>query len=331
MSEFSRPFRSYAQNQEDVVLWRAFADIEQGHYVEVGAYHPTIKSNTYAFYLRGWSGLLVEPQSEYVALLRSLRSEDAIVQAVVSDRSCETVPFYPVAGGARSTVNKELASKYGEFTITHVPSRTLNELLGKHVWAETDLHFLVLDVEGSERDALQGLDLNRFRPWVLVVESIDPITRVDSSGPWSRIITDHGYAEAAFDGVSRYYVAQEHSELASLLHPACSTDDYILDFPQLCDQPLLQSPGSAEGSRLEAEVISQLTDMSTVVGAAPHESVSTELVRHLANLSDESLTRLENVTLALQVAMSRARLLKSIESAHAEPREAGNDSQRSPE
>jgi hypothetical protein len=51
------PFVSYAQNYEDVILWRAFRDLERGFYVDVGAADPEALSGTHAFYGRGWSGM----------------------------------------------------------------------------------------------------------------------------------------------------------------------------------------------------------------------------------------------------------------------------------
>lgn len=60
---------SYAQNFEDVMLWRALGHIENGFYVDIGAQHPTIDSVSKAFYERGWSGINVEPVDAYIALL----------------------------------------------------------------------------------------------------------------------------------------------------------------------------------------------------------------------------------------------------------------------
>ena len=50
-------FVSYAQNFEDVMLWRALRDIPNGFYVDVGAWSPEVDSVTLAFYERGWSGI----------------------------------------------------------------------------------------------------------------------------------------------------------------------------------------------------------------------------------------------------------------------------------
>ena len=57
----SAPFVSYAQNGEDVVLFRALGGVESGRYVDVGANDPVADSISYAFYLRGWSGITIDP------------------------------------------------------------------------------------------------------------------------------------------------------------------------------------------------------------------------------------------------------------------------------
>ena len=67
---------SYAQNGEDVVLWRALSDVESGNYLDIGANDPQLFSVTRSFYDRGWSGLCVEPQAELVEKFRAERPRD---------------------------------------------------------------------------------------------------------------------------------------------------------------------------------------------------------------------------------------------------------------
>ena len=50
-------FISYAQNYEDVMLWRALQHIENGFYIDVGAAWPDVDSVTKAFYDKGWRGI----------------------------------------------------------------------------------------------------------------------------------------------------------------------------------------------------------------------------------------------------------------------------------
>ena len=52
---------SYPQNFEDAVLNRVFHDVENGRYIDVGAYDPVIDSVTKHFYDKGWTGVNIEP------------------------------------------------------------------------------------------------------------------------------------------------------------------------------------------------------------------------------------------------------------------------------
>ena len=58
-------FVSYAQNFEDVILWRALKHVKEGFYVDIGAQDPVINSVSLAFYEHGWRGVHVEPHSGY--------------------------------------------------------------------------------------------------------------------------------------------------------------------------------------------------------------------------------------------------------------------------
>jgi hypothetical protein len=49
-------FISYAQNYEDVMLWRALKHIDRGFYIDVGANDTDHDTMTKAFYERGWRG-----------------------------------------------------------------------------------------------------------------------------------------------------------------------------------------------------------------------------------------------------------------------------------
>src|SRR3989344_4572766 len=53
--------RSYSQSGEDMILRSIFDDKKEGFYVDVGAFHPKLYSNTYYFYKRGWRGINIEP------------------------------------------------------------------------------------------------------------------------------------------------------------------------------------------------------------------------------------------------------------------------------
>ena len=63
-------FISYAQNFEDVILQRCFANIKNGFYIDLGAWSPDIDSVTKSFYLRNWTGILVLAANQNLLLRR---------------------------------------------------------------------------------------------------------------------------------------------------------------------------------------------------------------------------------------------------------------------
>lgn len=85
------------------------------------------------------------------------------------------------------------------------------------------LHALWCAVPHGAQDVFTSLRSTDLRPWVVLVEvSRDGDDSVDA------IARDLGYVPCLDDGVSRYFLAQEHAELtAALSYPACSRDDFV--------------------------------------------------------------------------------------------------------
>ncbi|BCG81534.1 FkbM family methyltransferase [Mesorhizobium sp. 113-3-3] len=72
------PITSYAQNFEDVILWRALEHVERGFYIDIGAQDPVVDSVSLAFYERGWRGIHVEPSANYAEKLRAARPDEEV-------------------------------------------------------------------------------------------------------------------------------------------------------------------------------------------------------------------------------------------------------------
>jgi FkbM family methyltransferase len=226
-------FVSFAQNGEDVVLWRALSQVRDGRYVEVGANHPSESSITRAFYDRAWSGIEIEPVTEWVEIFRRERPRDVVVQAAVTDTGAEAATLHVIEGTGLSTLDPEIAEhhrnsgwKVREET---VPARRLDDILAEHLKPEDEIHFLVVDAEGAERAVLASLDLRRWRPWVMVVEATAPNTVQPTHGAWEGLVLEAGYVFCLFDGLSRFYVAEEHAREfgPALSSPSNPMDDFV--------------------------------------------------------------------------------------------------------
>ena len=72
-----------------------------------------------------------------------------------------------------------------------------------------------------------ALDFNRFRPWVLVIEATEP-NRMDvlTHDEWESDVLNAGYSFVYSHDPNRYYIANEHSEIASVF--GAPPDEYEL-------------------------------------------------------------------------------------------------------
>lgn len=224
-------FDSYSQNGEDVVLWRALKGVEHGRYIDIGANHPRIDSVSMAFYVHGWSGITVEPDPQFARLQREQRPRDIAIEAAITTRDEDTTTLHVVDGTGLSTLVDDLADIHlFEGRATHdvkVATRRLDRILEEAGWQGKDIHFMSVDTEGSERAVLESLDLAVWRPWVLVIEATAPNSTESTRDQWEELVTGAGYQLCLFDGLSCFYVAQEHAELtAALGYGPCSLDNY---------------------------------------------------------------------------------------------------------
>ena len=212
-------FISYSQNGEDVLLWRALGHVEKGFYIDVGANDPLADSVTKVFYDAGWSGINIEPLPACQHALAAQRPRDInlALAAGASEGSVTLFDVPAVAGWASPDPAVAAVHRANGFEIAElmVPMRTLSAICAQH--APADIHFLKVDVEGFEGAVLHGLDLARWRPWVLVIEATLPNSRVGNYADWEPLVTEHGYRYVWFDGLNRYYVADEHAQLAGAL------------------------------------------------------------------------------------------------------------------
>jgi FkbM family methyltransferase len=222
------PMLSYAQNAEDVVLRRTFADVEQGFYIDIGAGHPLEDSVTHYFYERGWSGINIEPDAPLHAELTAARVRDINLCVAVGSRPGE-ITYYPTGTRGHGTVDAKLAAerKPGPEPRS-VPNIALSRIFEEHT-GDQPVHFLKIDVEGAEEDVIASGNFDRHRPFVVVVEATDAEGCPTQDG-WEPRLLKTGYVFALFDGLNRFYCCREQAQLLlpRLSIPANIFDNYRL-------------------------------------------------------------------------------------------------------
>jgi FkbM family methyltransferase len=171
---------SYAQFGEDLIAASLFSaiGIEKPTYVDIGAFEPIQSNNTYLFYERGARGLLVEPNVSLSQKLRDVRPGDTVLVAGIGIDDATEADYYVIAGRPQeNTFDKEQADRlvrdngYQIEQVVKMPLVNINRAIAEHLPGATP-DYLSIDVEGLEFAILKTLDLSRYRPKVICVDTL---------------------------------------------------------------------------------------------------------------------------------------------------------------
>jgi|GEM_PF-747034 len=169
---------SYSQSGEDLIIKFIFdaLGINKPSYIDIGAYHPEILSNTALFYQNGSRGLNIEANPQLITNFIDLRNEDINLNIGIGETT-EKLDFYVISVPTLSTFSETEAKLYTEnekykieetipietYTVNHV----INHYLDGHF-----PDFLSLDVEGFDLLILRSIDYEKSYPLVICVETI---------------------------------------------------------------------------------------------------------------------------------------------------------------
>jgi FkbM family methyltransferase len=307
-----KPKRLFAQNFEDLYLYRLFSGVDKGFYIDVGAWHPTLDNVTAIFYEQGWRGINIEPVKEIYAILQEQRSEDInLCLAVVGSSDTSSVPMLVIGDNPCETgqhcVNNSLPGDQVSvpegtppISTRLVSASTLREIINKYAMLQP-ISFLKIDIEGYEYQALLGLDLpslrDESRPQVIVLEATLPDTRLSSPcRPKCRtILEENDYRYLFFDGLNDYYCVQaKYDVFAPLMLPP-----NVFDIPCVAassmfsalDQLLVQSNNYLIACNRVSELEAQVSMQTELLEKA--ELANTQLAERSKKLRDDLGSLLE--------------------------------------
>ena len=237
---------SYSQFGDDLLLWKQFGEKSNGFFVEAGANHPTLNSQTYLFERRGWSGILVEPLAPNCDLLRSERSRSRVFQCALGAPEQRGKANITVAAGNDGLSAFVLNRNDTAERVEIVEVRTLDDVLAEA--GNPTLDFVSLDVEGAELQVLKGFDLGKHRPSVLVVE--DHLQNL-----WLHwYLKGQGYRLVKRTGCNSWYVPKLAAfHLASVSERMKLTKEIWLDTPVRCVRFFLKRRFAARRRRRAAQ------------------------------------------------------------------------------
>ena len=204
---------SFSSAGEDMMLRHLLgSDKMSGFYVDVGAFHPTLFSNTYFFYLNGWRGINIEARPGNKKLFDKVRPRDTNLEIGISRERGELTYYFIAENSPMNSFSPDFLNQIRmlEHVKEQIPIATLPlaEVFERHLPPGQAIDFMNVDVEGHDLEVLESNDWQRFRPKVIVVEDegLDPQASVIV-----RTMKTHGYELCAqnviiLDKINEYFL-----------------------------------------------------------------------------------------------------------------------------
>lgn len=169
---------SYSQCGEDLILDHLFSwlKLDKLTYLDIGAYHPMLLSNTYYFYQKGCNGVCVEPDPLLFKEIALKRRNDVCLNIGVGVFSQDKARFYIMTSPSLNTFSEEDARRYESYgqnkikNVLDIPLLTVNDIIAQYFIQCPD--FVSLDAEGLDLDIAKSFDFDRYRPLVFCIETL---------------------------------------------------------------------------------------------------------------------------------------------------------------
>lgn len=213
-----------SQQEEEALVREFFGGAMNGFFVEVGANHPILRSQTYHLEQSGWTGVLIEPQPDLAAFLVTQRQAKVFAVACTSpDAAGASLPFH-VAGPLSSLNADRMAPGAKADYVIMVPTRTLDDVL-EEADAPRGFDLLSIDVEGHEIEVMRGFDFAHWKPKLIMLE--DHVENLAKH----RVLEQNGYSLIRRVGNNGWYVSSDTQIQVSLADRWIILRKYHLGLP----------------------------------------------------------------------------------------------------
>ena len=159
----------------DVIIENIFRKKNNGIYIDVGCQHPIKNNNTYLLYKKGWNGLNIDLDKDNIDLFNVARPNDQNINVAISNKIGETDLYFYHKKSPINTIDKK-TSDYQKAPISEIKkikTNTLTNIIKNSKYKNSKIDLLSIDVEGHEREVLEGFDFSICRPDVIVIEYLD--------------------------------------------------------------------------------------------------------------------------------------------------------------
>jgi len=158
---------TYSQDREDLILDGLLKGKSSITYLDIGAGDPQIINNTFFFYQKGCSGVLVDPLPWNCQEIKKKRPRDMLLEGVVYNGPEKEV-WIRVRGrhGGGSRIVKERPPEDKRQVLAKVFE--INDIL---IYLRKVPDFISIDAEGHDLQILKSLDFNKSKVPLFCVET----------------------------------------------------------------------------------------------------------------------------------------------------------------
>ena len=159
----------WSQWEQDTFFWHNYLHRlgNKGTYVDVGAYHPEVLSNTALLDMcLGWEGLCIEMNPSHRPIFEQSQRTCKFISSCVLDGYMEVKMFNYGGVGGGATLHPDS----GEPNPTDAPTVSCHPLASINKMFHVDL--MSLDIEDQEIRALKAFPFDEFRVETLMIESV---------------------------------------------------------------------------------------------------------------------------------------------------------------
>jgi FkbM family methyltransferase len=169
----------YSQQGEEAVILEHLGHLPPGRCLDVGAYSPSVFSNTRALIDKGWSAMLVEPSpGPFLSLLEAYKTNPKVklVNALVGFGTRWSMKKFWNSSDAVSTTeekNYQIWKEHGQFSETYMAETPVREILAL---GGNQFDFISIDTEGTSVDILKAIDVRALGAQLVCVEFDDRLS-----------------------------------------------------------------------------------------------------------------------------------------------------------
>ena len=167
-----KPRLAYSHWGVDLIITKLLNSKNKGIYIDVGCHHPFLNNHSYLLYKSGWEGINIDIDYNSIDMFNFFRKKDVNIQTAVTDHKGEVDLFFYHNRAAKNTISKEFGSDAKEKK--KINSDTLNNIIENSKFKNSKIDFVSIDVEGNEMNVLNGFNLKKYKPKLILLEFILP-------------------------------------------------------------------------------------------------------------------------------------------------------------